>query len=332
MEKVSLAVVGATGIVGQEILSLLAEETFEPGVLQLCASDDSVGEVYEFRGKEVEVVAPDKLKLENPTIVVLCSPRDVSQTLISKIRPKSFATIDCSGLDRDGSELVILPDALSAATKHSGFSVRTACGYIVTSFLESLELAADVSNLTVTTLESVSGAGRSGLDELWNQTRAIFNQTPTDPEFFPEQIAFNVISQVDVMRDDGVTAYEQRVAQELQSAKVPASQISITALRIPIMYGCGVSLSFETSKELSIDTICQNLLISPRFVVDQTAEQPPSTMSVVGDDRIHIGRIRIKALDGKKGSSVSCWLVADNIRACIARPIVDLYRSLMPAE
>jgi aspartate-semialdehyde dehydrogenase len=184
----------------------------------------------------------------------------------------------------------------------------------------------------VTTIEPVSGAGRSGLDELWNQTRALFNQTPTDPEFFPEQIAFNVLSQVDVMRDDGVTAYEQRVSEELQALKVSQSQISVTALRVPVMYGCGVSLTFETTKELSVENICKNLSISPRFVVDQAAEQPPSTMSVIGDDRIHIGRIRIKALEGNKGSSVSCWLVADNIRACIARPIVDLYRSLMPVE
>ena len=332
MDKISLAVVGATGIVGQEILSLLADETFEPGLLQLSASDDSVGEVYEFRGKDLEVVAPDKLKFEEPTLLILCSPRDVSQNLISSLRPKSLATIDCSGLDRSVSELAILPDAINATGKSSGFSVKTACGFIVTSFLNALELGQTVTGLVATTLEPVSGAGRSGLDELWNQTRAIFNQTPTDPEFFPEQIAFNIISQVDVMRDDGITAYEQRVTEELQSAKVSNSHISVTALRVPVMYGCGVSLTFETTKKLSVESICNSLSISPRFVVDQAEEQPPSTMSVIGDDRIHIARIRIRMLEDNKGSSVSCWLLADNIRACIARPIVDLYRSLMPVE
>lgn len=329
MEKVSLAVVGATGLLGQEILSLLAEGNFEPGKIQLSASDDSVGELYDLNGKEIQVVAPDNLDLSDSTLVVLCSPRDVSQSLVSSLKSKSLALVDCSGLDRETSELKIMPDSITKKDQGGAFSIKSACGFMITAFLSALELRDSISNLSATTLEPVSGAGRAGLDELWNQTRAIFNQTAAEPEFFPEQIAFNVLSQVDVMRDDGQTAYEHKVKEELKAINVAPAQLSISALRVPTMYGCGVSLSFETSKHLAVEEIVKALSLAG-FALDEGAEQPPSTISVIGDDRIHAARIRVTALPN--GSFVSCWLVADNIRACIARPIVDLYRSLMPVE
>lgn len=332
MEKVGLILIGATGLVGQEILGMLAEESFEATQIQLSASDDSIGEFYNFGGKELEVVSSEKLDLEKPALVLLCTPRDISEKLLETLRAKDLIIVDCSGLERVPHNLQLMPEAHSGDFKGAAYSIKSAAGFMLSSFFHNLGIVDKVTSLTVTSLEPVSGAGRAGLDELWNQTRSIFSQTSVEPEFFPEQIAFNLLSQVDLMRADGVTAYEQKIAEELEACGVRPEKVSITSLRIPVMYGCGISLSFETAQAFEMADISKQFNKSARFSLDQDNEQPPSTMSAVGDDLVHIARFRFQPLEKGKGTLINCWLVADNIKACLARPVVDFYRSLMPVS
>lgn len=326
----SLAVVGATGIVGQEIVSVLGDEDAPIGPIQLSASDDSAGEVYEFKGKELEVVSPEALKVEHNTLVVLCAPRDTSEKLLEQFRKKSLAVIDCSGLDRLQFDLAIMPEALNHSTQGAAYSVKTPAGFMLIAFLSALQLEEKVKLLVANSLESVSGAGRSGLDELWSQTRAVFNQSTAESEFFPEQIAFNILPRVDVMREDGVTAYEARVASELRSAQFAPDYLHVSAVRVPIMYGTAISLSMEVCVALSADEINSRLSQSQRFSVSALHDEPSSTLTAVGDERIHVGRLMAHKLDSGN-TKISCWMSADNVKACIARPVVDLYRSLMPS-
>ncbi len=329
MDKVSLALFGATGIIGQEILGLLAEDNQEYGKIQLSASDDSIGEYYDFLGKEIEVLSLDKIDFNLPTLSVLCAPKDVSQALLPEILEKSVAVIDCSGLDRDSNKLELLPSSLKAGGKAKAYYLRTVAGFMLSSFMEGAKLADKARSVVATCIEPVSGAGRLGLDELWSQIKAIFNQTGAEPEFFPEQIAFNVLSHVDLIRDDGSTAYEQRVAAELQKAGTKGS-ISVTALRVPIMYGAGVSFTVEVPESVSTEQIMQNLKADGKFDFDGSEDLPSSTLSVIGSDKIRVCRLRVSESADSKAQFVSGWLVSDNIRCSLARPVVDAYRSLLP--
>lgn len=330
MDKVSLAIFGATGIIGQEILGLLAEDAQEYGEIQLSASDDSIGEYYDFLGKEIEVLSLEKINFSIPTLSVLCAPKDVCQSLLSEVLEKSMAVIDCTGIDRESNNLKLLPASLNLTNlrkKHQAYYLRTAAGYMLSSFLESSKSAEKIKSVVATCIEPVSGAGRLGLDELWTQIKAIFNQTGCDPEFFPEQIAFNVLSHVDLIRDDGSTAFEQRVATELNAAGVK-SPVSITALRAPIMYGAGVSFTIEVPETVTVEDLISNLKEDSKFGFDSNQDLPASTLSVLGDDKIRVCRLR--AVRSAGSNMISGWLAADNIRCCLARPVVEAYRSLMP--
>jgi aspartate-semialdehyde dehydrogenase len=334
MEKVSLALFGATGIVGQEILAMLSEDSQACGQVQLSASDDSIGEFYDFLGAEIEVLGIDKIDFSTPTLSVLCAPKDVSEAILADVLNKSVAVIDCSGLDRQANNLILLPSSLSSISGKQGYYLRTAPGYMLSNFLKAIGFIGEnkigeVHNLTATCLESVSGAGRLGLDELWSQIRAVFNQSGSEPEFFPEQIAFNLLSHVDLIKEDGSTAFEHRVAAELEESGFEAA-LSITALRAPIMYGSGVSFSLETSAKLELDQIFKAIKSNQIFNFDPSEELPPSTLVALGDDKIRLGRLRLSPGSESGRQILSGWLVADNIKACVARPVVDAYRSLLP--
>lgn len=324
-----MAIFGSTGIVGQEILSLLAEGAQELGQIQLSASDDSVGEYYDFCGAELEVMAVERMDFSQPTLSVLCAPKDVSQKLLDSLLDKSLAVIDCSGLDRVANNLKLLPHSLSVGQAKQAYFLRTAPGYMLTNFFEIAGLAGKVRSLVATCLEPVSGAGRAGLDELWTQLRSIFAQTPCDPEFFPEQIAFNLLPYVDLMREDGSTAMEKRIADELEAAGINIQAAAISTLRVPTMYGSAVTFSFQVDKSFSLPQLVDKIAEDNRFALGVSEEIPPSTLSALGNEKIHVGRLRSAQL-GDDLQLISGWLASDNIRGCIARPIADVYRSLMP--
>jgi aspartate-semialdehyde dehydrogenase len=192
--------------------------------------------------------------------------------------------------------------------------------------LKALEDTAGLEHVVVSTYQSVSGAGKVALDELWSQSIAVFNQQSMEHEAFQHQIAFNCIPQIDVMGEDGFTREEQKVMQECRKILgLPQLRITATCVRVPVFYGHAESVFVETKAPISVESFINALQRIAGLAVYPDSAEYPMQLDVAGTDDIHIGRIR---LDPSVKNGVSFWVVADNVRKGAALNVVQILQAL----
>jgi aspartate-semialdehyde dehydrogenase len=324
-----VAVVGATGNVGREILTTLAERNFPADEVVALASSASAGREVSFGEDEIlKIQALDTYDFRGIDIVLSSPGSKVSAVFAPRAAKARAVVIDntsCFRMEPDVPLVVpeVNPEAIAHYRKR-GIIANPNCSTIqMVVALKPLHDLARIKRVVVATYQSVSGAGRAAMDELFNQTRSVYVNDPIKPEQLTKQIAFNVIPHIDVFMDDGSTKEEWKMAVETRKILDPDIAVSATCVRVPVFIGHAEAINVEFERPLTADRARTALRNTPGIIViDHRADEGYVTPAeAAGEDAVYVSRIR---RDPTVPHGLSLWVVADNLRKGAALNAVQI--------
>ncbi len=319
MKKFTVAVVGATGAVGQTMLSILEERKFPIETLHVLASERSAGQQILFNGKKIIVEDLAKFDPTGVDFALFSAGGSISKDYAPKFAAAGAIVIDNSSAFRmdDDVPLVISevnPDALNSIPR--GIVANPNCSTMqMLVAIAPIHRAVGITRINVATYQSVSGAGRSAMEELGRQTANILSFKEPNPERFPVQISFNLIPHIDDFLDNGYTKEEMKLVWETQ--KILADKtilVNPTAVRVPVFYGHSEAVHLETKTKISAVDARALLENAPGVVVvdeRKAGGYPTPVTHASGTDAVYVGRIRE---DVSLANGLNLWVVSDNIR------------------
>jgi aspartate-semialdehyde dehydrogenase len=324
-----VAVVGATGNVGREILAILAERKFPVSEVHAVASGRTAGTDVSFGDKDIlKVHDLEKYDFKGVDIALFSPGAKVSAAHAPRAAKAGAVVIDNTShfrMDRDVPLVVpeVNPEAIAQYEKR-GIIANPNCSTIqMVVALKPLHDLAVIKRVVVATYQSVSGAGRAAMDELFTQTRGVYvNDSPT-PELFTKQIAFNVIPHIDVFMDDGSTKEEWKMVGETKKILDPDIAVVATCVRVPVFIGHAEAINLEFAKPISDAEARAALRKAPGIIVvdHRTDEGYVTPVEVAGEDAVYVSRIR---KDPTVAHGLSLWVVADNLRKGAALNAVQI--------
>jgi len=329
-----VAVVGATGNVGREIMTALAEREFPADDVVALASSRSIGREVSFGDDDVlKVQGLDTYDFRGIDIVLSSPGAKVSDVFAPRAVKAGAVVIDNTSRFRMEPDVPLVvpevnPQAIAQYAKR-GIIANPNCSTIqMVVALKPLHDLARIKRVVVATYQSVSGAGRASMDELFNQTRAIYVNDPLKPEHFTKQIAFNVIPHCDIFLDDGATKEEWKMAVETRKILDPDIAVTATCVRVPVFIGHGEAVNVEFERPLSEDKARAALRQAPGVtVVDHRADEGYVTPAeAAGEDAVYVSRIR---RDPTVPYGLNLWVVADNLRKGAALNAVQIAEILV---
>ena len=334
-ERCNVAMVGATGAVGEAVLSILEERGFPVGELVPLASERSAGETLGFGGRQVTVRELAKHDFAGIDIAFFSAGGAVSREHAPRAAAAGAVVIDNTSEFRyaDDVPLVVAevnPHALAEYTRRNIIANPNCSTMQMLVALAPIHRAAGIERINVATYQSVSGAGRSGMQELGRQTAELLNFQEIAPEKFPAQIAFNVIPHIDVFLDNGYTKEEMKMVWETRKILEDDSiQVNPTCVRVPVFYGHCEAVHIETRERIDAAT-ARALLEQAEGVVVVDGREPGGYPTPVGHaagkDPVFVGRIRD---DISHPNGLDMWIVADNIRKGAALNAVQIAEILI---
>ena len=323
------AVVGATGNVGREILTTLAEREFPADDVAALASSASIGKQVSFGDDDIlDVQVLDTFDFKGIDIVLSSPGGKVSAQFAPRAAKAGAVVIDNTSYWRMDPDVPLVvpevnPHAIAGYEKR-GIIANPNCSTIqMVVALKPLHDLARIKRVVVATYQSVSGAGRAAMDELFSQTRAIYVNDPVKPEQLTKQIAFNVIPHIDVFMDDGSTKEEWKMAVETRKILDPDIAVTATCARVPVFIGHAEAVTVEFERPLSEDRARAALRDAAGvIVVDHRADEGYVTPAeAAGDDAVYVSRIR---RDPTVPHGLNFWVVADNLRKGAALNAVQI--------
>jgi aspartate-semialdehyde dehydrogenase len=327
-----VAVVGATGNVGREMLNILAERDFPATEVIAIASRKSIGQKVGYGEKELSVVALDTYDFKGVDIALFAAGSGVSKEYGPKAAEAGAMVIDNSSFFRMDPDVPLVvpevnPHHLLKIKKNIIANPNCSTAQMLVA-LKPLHDAAVIKRVVVSTYQSVSGAGNEAMDELFTQTRAIFVNDPIVKEKFSKQIAFNVIPHIDVFMDDGSTKEEWKMVAETHKMLDPNIQLTATCVRVPVFVGHSEAINIEFKKEITEKQAREILREAPGcLVVDKREDGGYITpVECVGDFATFISRIR---KDPTVKNGLNIWVVSDNLRKGAALNAVQIAESLL---
>jgi aspartate-semialdehyde dehydrogenase len=327
-----VAVVGATGNVGREMLSVLAERQFPLSEVVALASTRSVGTEVSFGDHTLKVKALDYFDFKGTDICLMSAGGKVAKEWAPKIVAQGAIVIDNSSAWRmDRGVPLVVPevnaDALSEIKKGIIANPNCSTAQLVVA-LKPLHDLAIIKRAVIATYQSVSGAGKDAMDELFRQTRAVFVADPIEREKFTKQIAFNVIPHIDVFLDSGYTKEEWKMMVETQKILDPDIQVTATCVRVPVFIGHGEAVTLEFEKPITAERARAVLREAPGvLLIDKREDGGYATpIDCAGEDATYVSRIR---KDPTVENGLSLWIVADNLRKGAALNAVQIAECLV---
>ncbi len=327
-----VAVVGATGNVGREMLNILSERDFPATEIIAIASRKSIGQTVGYGDKELKIVALDDYDFAGVDIALFAAGSGVSKEYGPKAAQAGAMVIDNSSFYRMDPDVPLVvpevnPHHLQKIKKNIIANPNCSTAQMLVA-LKPLHDAAKIKRVVVSTYQSVSGAGNAAMDELFSQTRAIFVNDPIQPENFTKQIAFNVIPHIDVFMDDGSTKEEWKMIAETHKMLDPDIQLTATCVRVPVFVGHSESLNIEFEDAISEAEATKVLREAPGcLVVDKREDGGYITpIECVGDFATYVSRIR---KDPTVKNGLNIWVVSDNLRKGAALNAVQIAESLI---
>ncbi len=329
----NIAVVGATGNVGREMLDILAERAFPVGTVSALASRKSQGVEVSFGDKTLKVKAIEHFDFAQTDICLMSAGSDVSKEWAPKIAAQGCVVIDNSSHWRmDPDVPLVVPEVNADAVmgwRKKGIIANPNCSTIqLVAVLKPLHDAARIKRVVVATYQSVSGAGKEAMDELFNQTRAIFVGDPIVSEQFTKQIAFNLIPHIDDFMEDGTTREEWKMMAETKKILDPKIKLTATCVRVPVFVGHSEAVNIEFEQAITAKEAQKILRGSPGVLVVDKHEDGGyvAPLEAVGEDATFVSRIRE---DGTVEHGLSMWIVADNLRKGAALNAVQIAEALV---
>jgi len=327
-----VAVVGATGNVGREMLNILSERDFPATEIIAIASRKSIGQTVGYGDKELKIVALDDYDFSGVDIALFAAGSGVSKEFGPKAAEAGAMVIDNSSFYRMDPDVPLVvpevnPHHLKKIKKNIIANPNCSTAQMLVA-LKPLHDAAKIKRVVVSTYQSVSGAGNAAMDELFSQTRAIFVNDPIEPENFTKQIAFNVIPHIDVFMDDGSTKEEWKMVAETHKMLDPDIQLTATCVRVPVFVGHSEALNIEFENAISEEEATKVLREAPGcLVVDKREDGGYITpIECVGDFATYVSRIR---KDPTLENGLNLWVVSDNLRKGAALNAVQIAESLI---
>ncbi|MBV8977638.1 MAG: aspartate-semialdehyde dehydrogenase [Alphaproteobacteria bacterium] len=327
-----VAVVGATGNVGREMLSVLAERRFPAREVVALASTRSIGTEVSFGDAVLKVKALDYCDFKGTDIVLMAAGSAVSKPWAPKIAAQGALVIDnasCWRLDREVPLVVpeVNVDDLDNIKKGIVANPNCAIAQLVVA-LKPLHDEATIKRVVVATYQSVSGAGKAAMDELFRQTRAVFVADPIESENFPKQIAFNVIPHIQEFHASGYTNEEFKMMAEVQKILDPNILLTATCVRVPVFVGHSEAVNVEFEKPITAARAREVLRAAPGVLVVDKHEDGGYVTPVecAGEDATYVSRIR---KDPTVEHGLSLWVVSDNLRKGAALNAVQIAECLI---
>lgn len=327
--KFKVAVVGATGAVGHEMLSILAERNFPVSEVIPLASKNSAGSEVSFGEDQVlKVQDLATYDFKGTDICLSSAGAKISADFAPRAGAAKCLVIDNTShfrMDPDVPLVVpeVNPDAIAGYTKKYIIANPNCSTIQMVVALKPLHDAATIKRVVVSTYQSTSGGGKEAMDELFNQTRAVYVNDPIVREVFTKQIAFNCIPHIDVFMEDGTTKEEWKMMVETKKIMDPKIKVTATAVRVPVFIGHAEAVNIEFEKPISADEARAILKKAPGVsVIDHRANEGYATqIECAGDDPVFVSRIRE---DMTIDNGLNMWIVSDNLRKGAALNAVQI--------
>ncbi|MDD2421774.1 MAG: aspartate-semialdehyde dehydrogenase [Heliobacteriaceae bacterium] len=331
MKTYNVAIVGATGAVGQELLKGLAERRFPVGELRLLASQRSAGKKMQHQGREHTIGLTDANAFAGMDVVFFAGG-SVSTQFAEPAVAAGAVVIDNSSAFRLNPEVpLVVPEVNPEDLDwHQGIIANPNCSTIIfVVALKPLHDEATVKRVVVSTYQAVSGAGRSGIDELTRQTNQILRGTEAERQVFPYPIAFNLIPHIDVFQEGRYTKEEWKMVKETQKIlHVPDLRITATTVRVPVYRSHSESINIEFAQKITAAKAREVLAKAPGVVVvdDPEEKKYPMPLYTSNQDEVFVGRIRE---DFSVDNGLNIWVVADQIRKGAATNAIQIAETMI---
>ncbi|MCO5155325.1 MAG: aspartate-semialdehyde dehydrogenase [Aquamicrobium sp.] len=328
-----IAVAGATGNVGREMLTILEERGFPADEVVALASRRSVGTEVSYGDRTLKVKDLATYDFSDTDICLMSAGGNVSKEWSPKIGAQGCVVIDNSSAWRYDADVPLIvpevnPDAVEGFSKRNIIANPNCSTAQLVVALKPLHDRATIRRVVVATYQSVSGAGKEGMDELFTQTRAVFVNDPVERKKFTKRIAFNVIPHIDVFMEDGQTKEEWKVTAETKKMLDPKIKVTCTAVRVPVFIGHSEAVNIEFEKPITADEARDILREAPGcLVIDKREDGGYITPhESAGEDATYISRIRE---DPTIDNGLNMWVVSDNLRKGAALNTVQIAELLV---
>ncbi|PCI86100.1 MAG: aspartate-semialdehyde dehydrogenase [Hyphomicrobiales bacterium] len=328
-----VAVVGATGNVGREMLAILAEREFPVDEIFALASSRSQGREISFGDKTIKCQNLENFDPSKADLALFSAGGSISEKFGPRFAAAGCIVIDNSSHFRYHSDIpLIIPEVNADAVvgvKNRNIIANPNCSTMqMLVALKPLHDAFTIKRLVVSTYQSVSGGGTAAMDELFNQTRGIFVNDAMEQEIFTKQIAFNVIPHIDVFMEDGYTKEEWKLMAETKKILDPKIKVTATAVRVPVFIGHSEAINIEFEKPVTAEAARELMRVAPGLlVVDKRDDGGYVTpVEAVGEDATYVSRIRE---DATVENGLNIWVVSDNLRKGAALNTVQIAELLV---
>jgi aspartate-semialdehyde dehydrogenase len=335
MKQYNMAIVGATGIVGQEFIKILEERGFPVNSVRLYASDHSAGKKLFVKHQEVSIQETSPESFRGIDIAFFSSGPEASRYYAPLAVQLGAVVIDNSSAFRMDKDVpMVVPEVnLEDIKLHKGIVTTPNCSTIqLAVILYPLHRLNPIKRIIVDTYQSVSGTGSSAIEELTTQSKQVLDGQAAVTKVFSHQIAFNLLPEVDVFLDNGYTREERKILEETRRImRAPEMAISATCVWVPVFISHSQAVHVEFTRAISPEEARRVLSVSPgvRVLDDTTVSLYPQPWAVAGTDECYVGRIR-QDISHKNG--LAMWIVADNIRKGAALNAVQIAEEIIKRE
>jgi aspartate-semialdehyde dehydrogenase len=329
-----VAVAGATGAVGLEMIKTLEQRKFPVGSIKLLASERSVGRELPFKGKSVKVAKLAADSFKGVEVALFSAGASRSLEFAPAAAASGAVVIDNSSAFRVDPEIpLVVPEVNAHAIaqyKKRGIIANPNCSTIqMVVALKPIHDVARIQRIVVSTYQAVSGTGLKAIDELLHQTRALLDGQPIQKNVYPHQIAFNCLPHIDSFLENGYTKEEMKMVNETRKImEDPTIRVTATTVRVPVLHSHSESVNIETEKKITVQAVKEILSRAPGVsVVDNPAlSEYPLAIHAAGRDETFVGRIRE---DESIPNGINMWIVSDNIRKGAALNAVQIAEILI---
>jgi aspartate-semialdehyde dehydrogenase len=328
----NVAVVGATGLVGREMVSILETRNFPVKSLRLLATSRSQGTIVKFKGQDIVVEEATPDSFDGVQIALFSAGEKGSKELAPFAVKSGAVVIDNSNAFRMEPDVpLVVPEVNEEKVKeHKGIIANPNCSTIqMVVALAPLHRRFRIKRIVVSTYQSVSGTGREAVEELWEETRNILEGKPIVPKVYPHQIAFNLLPHIDIFYPNGYSKEEMKMVNETRKIlDDPTIKVCATTVRVPVFRAHSESVNIETELPITPEEVREILSKAPGVVVIDKPEEAlyPMPIMAEGKDEVFVGRIR---RDESVENGIAMWIVSDNIRKGAALNAVQIAESLV---
>ncbi|MBW2631855.1 MAG: aspartate-semialdehyde dehydrogenase [Deltaproteobacteria bacterium] len=334
MRKYNVAVVGATGVVGTEMISTLERRNFPVKEITLLASERSLGKELTFRGKDYPVKVLNEDSFKGVEIGLFSAGGSISQRFAPVAAKEGCVVIDNTSAFRMEPDIPLVvpevnPEDIGAYGSKRIIANPNCSTIQMVVALKPIHDAVGIKRIVVSTYQAVSGTGKDAIEELVEQTKALLTLGEVETKVYPHRIAFNCLPHIDIFLDNGYTKEEMKMVNETRKIlKDPSIAITATTARVPVFYGHSESVNIETERKITPGEVREILSNAPGVIVidNPYLSEYPLASNAAGKDDTFVGRIRE---DESIPNGINMWIVADNIRKGAALNAVQIAEILI---